>query len=105
MLPTPTFPARDSCPRADLPPLYHTSFCAWFNQTGQPAASICGGRTAADGMPIGIQIVGQRFRDGDVLRVAVLLEEALDLDLPWPRIADPEIRGSSLLAKAEAHHD
>ena len=105
VLPTPTFPARDSCPRTDLPPLYHTSFCAWFNQTGQPAASICGGRTAADGMPIGIQIVGQRFRDGDVLRVAVLLEEALALDLPWPRIADPEIRGSSLLAKAEVHHD
>jgi len=40
-------------------------------------------------MPIGIQIVGQRFRDAEVLRLAVLLEEALDVDLPWPCLADP----------------
>jgi aspartyl-tRNA(Asn)/glutamyl-tRNA(Gln) amidotransferase subunit A len=90
VLPIPTFPADHVGPSTDVPPLYHASFTAWFNQTGQPAASICGGRTAGNGMPIGIQIAGQRFRDADVLRVAVLLEEALAVDLPWPGLADDE---------------
>ena len=84
VLPVPTFPAGQISPRDDVPPTYHASFTPWFNQTGQPAASICGGRTAVNGMPIGIQIVGQRFRDADVLRVSVLLEEALAVGLSWP---------------------
>ena len=89
VLPVPTFPADHVGPRSDVPPTYHASFTPWFSQTGQPAASICGGRTAGNGMPIGIQIVGQRFRDADVLRVAVLLEEALAVNLPWPCTASP----------------
>ena len=89
VLPVPTFPADQVGPCVDVPPTYHASFTPWFSQTGQPAATICGGRTAATGMPIGIQIVGQRFRDAEVLRLAVLLEEALDVDLPWPCLADP----------------
>jgi aspartyl-tRNA(Asn)/glutamyl-tRNA(Gln) amidotransferase subunit A len=92
VMPVPTFPADQVGPSSDVPPLYHANFTAWFNQTGQPATSICGGRTAAGGMPIGLQIAGQRFRDADVLRVAVLLEEAFALDLPWPGIANEEER-------------
>ena len=92
VLPVPTFAAEDFGPSGDVSPLYHACFTQWFNQTGQPAASICGGRTAAGGMPIGLQIVGQRFRDADVLRAAVLLEEAFALDLPWPGLADEEER-------------
>ena len=89
-MPVPTFPADHVGPAAGVPPLYHANFTAWFNQTGQPAASICGGRTRLTGMPIGVQIVGKRFCDADVLRVAVLLEEALAVDLPWPGLADEE---------------
>lgn len=88
VLPTPTFPADAFGPSSDVAPLYHACFTQWFNQTGQPAASICGGRTAASGMPIGLQIAGQRFRDAEVLRAAVLLEQAFALDLPWPGFAD-----------------
>ncbi len=91
VMPVPVFPADRFGPAPGVPLLYHASFTAWFNQTGQPAASICGGRTADTGMPIGVQIVGKRFRDADVLRVAVLLEEALDLELPWPNLVGGEL--------------
>ena len=91
VMPVPVFPADRFGPASGVPLLYHASFTAWFNQTGQPAASICGGRTADTGMPIGVQIVGKRFRDADVLRVAVLLEEALDLELPWPNLVGGEL--------------
>jgi aspartyl-tRNA(Asn)/glutamyl-tRNA(Gln) amidotransferase subunit A len=88
VMPVPTFPADQFGPSADVSALYHGSFTMWFNQTGQPAATICGGRTASGGMPIGIQIAGRRFCDADVLRVAVLLEEALAVDLPWPGLGE-----------------
>ena len=42
-------------------------------------------------MPIGIQIAGKRFCDADVLRVAVLLEEALAIELPWPGLVGEEV--------------
>ena len=87
VMPVPTFPADHFGPSAGVASAVSRNFTAWFNQTGQPAASICGGRTATTGMPIGIQIVGKRFCDADVLRVAVLLEEALAVDLPWPGLA------------------
>jgi aspartyl-tRNA(Asn)/glutamyl-tRNA(Gln) amidotransferase subunit A len=92
VLPVPTFSANAFGPDESLPPLYHASFTAWFNQTGQPAVSICGGRTTESGMPIGVQIVGRRFCDADALRVAVLLEESLALDLPWPCLDRAESR-------------
>ncbi len=90
VLPAPTFPAEAVGPADGVAPLYHAAFTAWFNQTGQPAASICGGRTERTGMPIGVQVVGRRFHDADVLRVARLLEEALGLDLPWPGMVTEE---------------
>jgi aspartyl-tRNA(Asn)/glutamyl-tRNA(Gln) amidotransferase subunit A len=101
VLPVPTFPAGQAGPIAGQAPLYHTSFCAWFNQTGQPAASICGGRDSVEAMPIGIQIIGQRFHDASVLRAAVLLEEALAIELPWPGIAKAEVRDGAPLADLE----
>lgn len=90
VLPVPTFPAEAAGPVDGVAPLYHAAFTAWFNQTGQPAASICGGRTSVAGMPIGVQVAGRRFHDADVLRVAHLLEAALDLDLPWPGMTEKE---------------
>jgi Asp-tRNA(Asn)/Glu-tRNA(Gln) amidotransferase A subunit family amidase len=49
-----------------------------FNLTLHPAASIPAGFTR-DGLPVGMQIVGRRFRDGDVLRLSARFEEAY----PW----------------------
>jgi aspartyl-tRNA(Asn)/glutamyl-tRNA(Gln) amidotransferase subunit A len=49
-----------------------------FNMTGQPAASVPCGFTA-DGLPIGLQIVGRRFDDAGVLRAAAAFERLQ----PW----------------------
>jgi aspartyl-tRNA(Asn)/glutamyl-tRNA(Gln) amidotransferase subunit A len=46
-----------------------------FNLTGQPAASICAG-IAGDGMPVGLQIVGRRNAEYDVVRAAAAYERA-----------------------------
>lgn len=62
-----------------------TPFTYPFNFTGQPAASIPCGKTA-DGLPIGLQIVGRHFDDIGVLRVAAAFEQAA----PWAE-ATPEL--------------
>lgn len=63
-------------------PLEHCSFTCWFNQSGQPAATI--GFGTAHGMPIGIQIAGNRFDDQRVLAVAEWLEARRGDDFAWP---------------------
>jgi Asp-tRNA(Asn)/Glu-tRNA(Gln) amidotransferase A subunit family amidase len=47
----------------------HNPFCFPFNLSEQPAISVCCGFTAG-GLPVGLQIVGRRFDDAGVLRVA-----------------------------------
>jgi aspartyl-tRNA(Asn)/glutamyl-tRNA(Gln) amidotransferase subunit A len=49
------------------------SFTYPFNMTGQPALSLCCGYTA-DGLPVGLQIVGAMYREPTVLRAACALE-------------------------------
>jgi aspartyl-tRNA(Asn)/glutamyl-tRNA(Gln) amidotransferase subunit A len=44
-----------------------------FNLTGQPAATVCAG-IAADGMPVGVQIVGRALGEYDVVRAAAAYE-------------------------------
>jgi aspartyl-tRNA(Asn)/glutamyl-tRNA(Gln) amidotransferase subunit A len=44
-----------------------------FNLTGQPAATVCAG-IAADGMPVGLQIVGRALGEADVVRAAAAFE-------------------------------
>ena len=44
-----------------------------FNLTGQPAATVCAG-VAADGMPVGVQIVGRALGERDVVRAAAAYE-------------------------------
>jgi aspartyl-tRNA(Asn)/glutamyl-tRNA(Gln) amidotransferase subunit A len=59
-----------------------TQFCYPFNLTGQPAASIpCG---FADGLPVGLQIVGRRLDDALVLRAAAAYEREHPFRLPPP---------------------
>lgn len=54
-------------------------FLTWpFNMTGHPAASIPAGFTD-DRLPVGMQIVGPRFADGDVLAASARFEEIR----PW----------------------
>jgi aspartyl-tRNA(Asn)/glutamyl-tRNA(Gln) amidotransferase subunit A len=54
-----------------------------FNMTGHPAVSVpCG--FGSDGLPIGIQLVGQFRGDVALLRVAALFESSQDLLGRWP---------------------
>jgi aspartyl-tRNA(Asn)/glutamyl-tRNA(Gln) amidotransferase subunit A len=49
-----------------------------FNLTGNPAASIPCGWTA-DGLPIGMQLIGRRFADALVLQASAAFEQVR----PW----------------------
>src|SRR5438552_4688994 len=54
------------------------TLCYPFNYSGQPAISIPAGWTT-NGLPVGIQIVGRRLEDAQVLRVAA----AFEMVRPW----------------------
>nr|QIO37356.1 hypothetical protein HAP40_24815 [Bradyrhizobium sp. 1(2017)] len=60
-----------------------TTYTAMFNQTGQPAAVICGG-FAENGLPVGVQFIGRRHEDFRVLHAAALCEATLALSMAWP---------------------
>jgi aspartyl-tRNA(Asn)/glutamyl-tRNA(Gln) amidotransferase subunit A len=62
------------------------SFSYPFNFTGQPAATVPAGFTAA-GMPIGLQIVGRRFDDLTVLQASAAFETAR----PWAAHRPPNL--------------
>lgn len=64
-------------------PFEHIGFTVPFNMSEQPAASICAGYDA-DGMPIGLQIIGHRFDDAGVLRMAAAYETMRPAGRPWP---------------------
>ena len=51
-------------PRNALP---HIAFTVPYNMSEQPAASV-NWSFSADGLPVGVQVVGQRFDDAGVLR-------------------------------------
>jgi aspartyl-tRNA(Asn)/glutamyl-tRNA(Gln) amidotransferase subunit A len=54
--------------------LPHIAFTVPYNMSEQPAASI-NWSYSADGLPIGVQVVGQRFDDAGVLRMSRLIEQ------------------------------
>ena len=62
------------------------SFTYPFNLTGQPAATVPAGFTA-DGLPVGLQIVGGHLADGLVLRAAAAFEAARPWAHHWPALA------------------
>jgi Asp-tRNA(Asn)/Glu-tRNA(Gln) amidotransferase A subunit family amidase len=66
-------------------PLEHIGFTVGWNMGEQPAASINCGYTKS-GLPIGLQIVGQRFDDLGVLQMSKWYEEARPKQRPWPEL-------------------
>ncbi len=54
---------------------FRSLFTTPFNLTGLPALSVNGGFSSG-GLPIGLQLVGPRFREGRVLRAAHACEQA-----------------------------
>jgi len=57
-----------------------------FNCTGHPAASVPGGFTA-EGLPVGVQIIGRPFDEATVLRVADAYQRATDWHTRRPPVA------------------
>lgn len=92
--PVPTFPAEWPMPSNDVDhAMEHIGFTMPYNMSGQPAASVNCGFTA-DGRPIGLQVVGQRFDDLGVLRVVQWYERVRPAwAIPvWPIAVDAQGR-------------
>ncbi|GAB2662685.1 amidase [Gordonia jinhuaensis] len=83
--PDATYPVDWPMPSNDVTrPMAHIGFCMPYNMSGQPAASVHCGFTS-DGRPIGLQIVGPRFADREVLAAATHFQRSHPIDRPWPR--------------------
>jgi aspartyl-tRNA(Asn)/glutamyl-tRNA(Gln) amidotransferase subunit A len=64
-------------------PFEHICYTVPWNMAENPAASINGGY-GAKGFPIGVQIIGRRFDDIGVLRMAKAFETMRGPQKPWP---------------------
>jgi aspartyl-tRNA(Asn)/glutamyl-tRNA(Gln) amidotransferase subunit A len=67
-------------PRNALP---HIAFTVAYNMSEQPAASV-NWTWSAGGLPIGVQLIGKRFDDAGVLKLARLMEKLRPAQRPWP---------------------
>jgi aspartyl-tRNA(Asn)/glutamyl-tRNA(Gln) amidotransferase subunit A len=76
-LPSPNNDAHDALP--------HIAFTVPFNMSEQPAASV-NWTFSADALPIGVQLVGKRFDDAGVLRLARAIENLRPAQKPWPAL-------------------
>ncbi|MDW8469890.1 MAG: amidase [Burkholderiales bacterium] len=76
-LPSPTNDPRNAMP--------HIAFTVPWNMSEQPAASV-NWTYSADGLPIGVQVIGRRFDDLGVLRLARWLEGVRPPQRPWPEV-------------------
>jgi len=84
--PITAYAAEEATPGNDpTRPFEHIGFTMPFNMSEQPAASVCAGYDG-DGMPIGLQIVGHRFDDVGVLRMASAYEAMRPPQRAWPEL-------------------
>ena len=68
-------------------PAEFLAFTVPLNLTGQPAATVPAGWTA-DGLPVGLQIVGRHLDDPTVLRASAAFEAASPWRDKWPPLLD-----------------
>jgi aspartyl-tRNA(Asn)/glutamyl-tRNA(Gln) amidotransferase subunit A len=85
---TPTVAAQSPAPDAfgvldGRPDPNWVRFTYPFNLTRSPAGTVCAGFTA-DGMPVGLQVVGGQHADVSVLRGLALFEQLLGVDAVAP---------------------
>ena len=73
-------PAPGNDPENALP---HIAFTVPYNMSEQPAASINWGYSA-EGLPIGVQVIGRRFDDAGVLAMCRRLETLRPVQRAWP---------------------
>ena len=73
-------PCPGNDPHNALP---HIAFTVPFNMSEQPAASV-NWNFSANGLPIGVQLVGARFDDAGVLQLARAIERLRPAQKPWP---------------------
>jgi aspartyl-tRNA(Asn)/glutamyl-tRNA(Gln) amidotransferase subunit A len=79
------YPAELAAPGNDPhDALPHIAFTVPYNMSEQPAASL-NWSTSAEGLPIGVQLIGRRFDDAGVLRLARLVEKLRPTQRAWPR--------------------
>jgi aspartyl-tRNA(Asn)/glutamyl-tRNA(Gln) amidotransferase subunit A len=87
-MPTEAFPAKGPPPTEinghPIPLLHAVAFTYPFNVSGHPAATVRTGFTST-GLPAGLQIVGERYRDDLVLQAAFAFEQAR----PWQDWPEP----------------
>ena len=83
--PDTAFPAEWASPSQDpLRPFPHIGFTVAFNMSGQPAISVPAG-FSPEGLPVGLQIVGRRFDDLGVMRLARAYEDVRSAEMrAWP---------------------
>ena len=87
--PIPAFAAERASPHDDPEhPFEHIAFTVPWNFTEQPAISINAAFTKS-GLPIGVQIIGRRFDDHGVLRMAKAWETARGRITNWPTPPPP----------------
>ncbi|AWN52026.1 amidase [Methylobacterium sp. 17Sr1-1] len=85
--PNPPFPAEHASPTNDpARAMAHIAYTVPFNMSEQPAISVPAGFTP-EGLPVGLQIVGKRFDDVGVLRLARAFEAIRPALRPWPVVA------------------
>ena len=82
--PVPSYAAEWASPTNDPAlPFEHIAFTVPHNMSEQPALSINCGFTAS-GLPIGLQIIGQRFDDLGVLQMGLAWEQLRPAMRDWP---------------------
>ena len=86
--PVTSWPLAEAYPRViggkPAGPRGHAAFTPLFNYCGVPACSVpCG--LADNGLPVGLQIVGERYSDALVLALAATIERTGAVDFSRPR--------------------